>query len=459
VIVFNPIDYMARFFDKQLSLFILIFFIPLFFLPKINLLTIGSETAGLRIDDFLLLFFGVLLVWSHLILHKKLYPIELWMIGLTIFGILSFASNRLLVSLGYQLLDAKIFYTVRLLEYFLFFYIGALAARFQLGKGFIQAFFLWNFLLMTLQKFNLAGAITNLGYEGDVSSRVQGIASFPSEMGLLLNLLFCYMIYNDSYRSKIIPIFPPLFRQFLRKSYLYIMFVIFGIFIIFTGNRISVLAHLICFFGKLKQEINWKSLKSFAAMIIFIPILLGAITYMMLQTDSIYARSASLISMKNVQLAQIVWDKIDTTQDPIGNEVTDSDGYDMSWWLRIHKWIFVTKAFVIHPEIYLQGLGPGFAWSALDGGILRVVAEYGLLGSLFFFYFFRSIYNINPQLRWMTIALLINMLFFDAYLAYKTMSFYLFIAGYCFEAKHPPSYDSNPSQYRYSSLQTSSSKV
>ncbi|WP_052354792.1 hypothetical protein [Candidatus Protochlamydia sp. R18] len=427
---------MARFFDKQLSLIILIFLMPLFFLPKINLLTVGSETAGLRIDDLFLLFFGTLLIWAHLLLDKRLYMIEIWVLILTLFGILSFASNRFLISLGYHFLDAKIFYAIRLLEYFLFFYIGTLAFRFHLSKGFIQAFFLWNFFLMTLQKLNLAGAITNLGYEKDVSARVQGIASFPSEMGLLLNLLFCYMIYDDSYRSKIIQIFPPYYRYFLRKSYLYILFIVIGIFVIFTGNRISLLAHLICFLGKLKQEINWKSIGSFVSLTIAFPLLMGIIIYMVIQTDSIYSRSASLLSIKNIHLAQIVWDKIDLTQDPISKKLIETDEYDMSWWLRIHKWIFVTKAFVNHPEVYLQGLGPGFAWSALDGGILRIIVEYGLIGSLLFFNFFRSIYKINQQMKWMTISLLINMIFFDAHLAYKTMSFYLFAAGYCFESKH-----------------------
>ncbi len=440
----DPRSIMTHFFDKKLSLFILFFSLPLLFLPKINLISFDSETAGLRIDDLLLFVFGGLLIWSHAMLHKRLYKIEGWILALTFFSILSFLSNRFLVANGFVLLDAKIFYAVRLLEYFLFFYIGALASRFHLGKVFIQGFFVWNFLLMILQKFNLAGAITVVGYHTDVSSRVQGIASFPSEMGLLLNLLFCYMIYDESYRSKIVDLFAsPFSRYVLRKSYLYWMFGLFGMFVVFTGNRISLAALFICFLGKLKQEVNWKSSGAFVIIGIVTPLVLSIIIYLMSQTDSISSRSASLLSMKNIHLAQVVWDKIDMTKNPVGNEVISSDDYDMSWWMRIHKWIFVVKVFVHHPEIYLQGLGPGFAWSALDGGILRIFVEYGLIGSFIFWNFFRSLASINKQLKWMTIALLINMIFFDAYLAYKTMSFFFFAAGYAFETTHRPSIAAN----------------
>ena len=124
------------------------------------------------------------------------------------------------------------------------------------------------------------------------------------------------------------------------------------------------------------------------------------------------------------------------TRNPVGNEVILAANYDMSWWMRIHKWIYVIKAYVTNPECYLQGLGPGFAWAALDGGLLRIFVEYGIIGSFLFWKFFSSIYHINRQLKWMMISFMINMVFFDAYLAYKTMSFLLFIAGDAFERQH-----------------------
>ncbi|MCE2983512.1 MAG: hypothetical protein LW832_08095 [Parachlamydia sp.] len=424
---------MVRFFDKKLSLFILYFLLPLLFLPKINLIQLGSETAGIRIDDLFLFIFASLFFFSHALLRKKIEPLEKWILGLTLFCLVSFFSNRLLVALGHLPLDAKIFYAVRLLEYFLFFYIGSLASRFDC-TWMLPAFFAWNFFIMTLQKLNLAGGVSVGGYSDDVSSRVQGVASFPSEMGLLLNLLFCYILFSNHSNPRTDYFFStPLSRFAWGKLKPYLLFVLFSLFVIFTGNRISIVALFFCFAGKMKEEINWRSKSSFIAALCILPLLIAAITFGIFQTDAVSSRSASLFSMQNIHLAEIVWDKIDMDKNPVGNEVISAKEYDMSWWMRIHKWIFVMKVFVNHPEVYLQGLGPGFAWSALDGGLLRIFIEVGIIGSYLYYRFFAAISAINRQLKWMTVAFVINMIFFDAYLAYKTMSFYFFAAGFEYE--------------------------
>ncbi len=424
---------MARLFESKLAQLILLLFIPLLFLPKINLIQFDqNETAGLRIDDILLFGLGLLLLIAHAHSHQKLYRLEGWILLLTGFSLLSFLANRFLVSAHLLFMDAKIFYPIRLLEYFLFFYIGTLAFPLLPSSKLIRLFFLWNFILMILQKFNLLGAITVGGYHADVSSRVQGIASFPSEMGLLLNLLFCYLLY-DLPPSRFISRFSSSFaRSFLIKLYPYALFCLFGILIVFTGNRISILALLICFLFKIKNEFQWRSLGSLTLFIFITPFLLLGIGLVMTQTASVYQRSADLFSFKNLELAGIVWEGIDLTQNPLGNEIISSENYDVSWWLRIHKWVFVLKAYLSNPLCYLQGLGPGFAGSALDGGLLRIFTEYGLIGTWLFWQLFASLYQINRQTKWMTIAFLINMLFFDAYLAYKTMSVLFFVCGEAF---------------------------
>lgn len=426
-----------RFFENKLSLFILLFTLPLLFLPKINLIGVQSETAGVRLDDFVLLAMGGLFMLAHALSHKRLYKVEGWILILTGFAIFSFLCNRFLVAHELLYMDAKIFYAIRLLEYFLFFYIGALASYYVRSSLLIRLLFLWNLLFMTLQKLNLAGAMTVLGYNADASSRVYGIASFPSEMGLILNLMFCHMIFDEPSRSRFVHLFAsPLVRDFCRKFYLYGLFGLFGIFVVFTGNRISILALFLCFAYRLKQEFSVRSISSIILMVCLIPVLLSGVSVLITKTAAIYERSAGLFSFKNLELAHIVWDRIDMTINPIGNEVISSEEYDASWWMRIHKWIYVLKAYVENPACYLQGLGPGFAWAALDGGILRIPMEYGLIGAFFFWKFFSCLMRINQQTKWMMIAFLINMIFFDAYLAYKTMSILLFTCGHAFERKH-----------------------
>lgn len=419
------------YFEKKVALLLALFAVPLLFLPKINLISFQSESAGLRIDDLILLGVGTLLFWAHFQYHQKLYQIEGWIFAITALGILSFILNLMLVDAGQLLNQAKIFYAIRLLEYFIFFYVGALTAHLSPGKRIIQAFLVWNLLLMCLQKMNLVGAITVEGYASNVSERVQGVASFPSEMGLILNLLFCYLLFDNSLPSKMSRLFSTEMRYFFHALYPYLMFGLFGVFVILTGNRISILALLVCFVFKIRRDFRWRSLSSFLILAALVPCAIGFF-YLIATSGGVSGRSTELLSWENFKLIDIVWDKIDITGE-IGEGVIDAESYDMSWWIRIHKWMYVTKLFVYHPECYLQGLGPGFCGAALDGGLLRLLVEYGVIGLWFFWKFFSSLGRINLQLKWMTIAFLLNMIFFDAYLAYKVMSLYLFIAGKAFE--------------------------
>lgn len=388
----------------------------------------SSETAGIRIDDLILLFAGGLIVLARLLPEKRLSEIEISVLMLTLFALVSFFINRLLVADKILILNAKIYYAVRLFEYFIFFYIGSFAAKYMSVPKVIRLFLLWNLLLMFLQKFNLIGGVTVVGYNA-VSDRVQGVASFPSEMGLILNLLFCYIVFSPEGDDNWSNLFPAFLRSLVKKSYLYVLFCVFGVFVIFTGNRISILALLVCFLCKLKDRINFRSLGSMIIIPTVLTALVGGSIYVMMQTESVYTRSMSLFSTRNFELAAIVWEKLDLNIDPIEDSVVSSKNYDVSWWIRIHKWIYIMKTFVTNPECYLQGLGPGTAWSALDGGFLRIFVEYGLIGSLIFGWFFYLLYKINRQTKWMMIAFFFNMIFFDAYLAYKAMSFLLFSTG------------------------------
>jgi hypothetical protein len=430
--MFTPLESMfINYFDKKFSLFLLCFGIPLLFLPKYNLINLSEgETAGIRVDDIALLLIAFVVMWAHFVLNKKILKTEGWIFLITGFSLLSFLSNQILVKADVLHIPAKIFYVVRLLEYFFFFYLGLMASRLSAGDSIVKLFFLWNLLLMVLQKLGLTGAIASQGYHEEASSRVFGVASFPSEMGLILNLLFCYLIYSE-HPSKLLYFFSPPMRRILNKIYIPLLFLLFGVFIVFTGNRISILALFICFLFKFREAFNWRSLGSLIGVSIASVLLCTGIFFVISNTQSVYERSASLMSGNNFDLVGIVWDKIDLKGDPLNQEGdTALEGYDMSWWIRIHKWLFMVKCFALHPECYLQGLGPGFAGAALDGGLLRILTEYGIVGTFLFMKFFGSLYRINKQTQWMIIAFMLNMIFFDAYLAYKAMSVLFFITGH-----------------------------
>jgi len=126
--------------------------LPLLFLPKVNLITFGGgETAGVRVDDILLFGFSFFFLFAALSLRKKLIPLEKLMIAITGLSLVSFAFNRFLFALGEIDVNSSIFYALRPLEYFLFFYVGQMVYG-RLGLNFLIALFLsWNALIMALQ--------------------------------------------------------------------------------------------------------------------------------------------------------------------------------------------------------------------------------------------------------------------------------------------------------------------
>lgn len=403
--------------------------VPLFFLPKVNLITFGGgETAGVRIDDVLLFGFSFFFLFAATSLRKTISPIEKGMFALIFLSLFSFVFNRLLFALGEINVNASVFYALRPLEYFLFFYIGQMAFGRLSLSSLMFSFLMWNTLIMGLQWVEAIPAVSVDGFMY-VSGRMPGIASFPSEMGALLNLIFCYLLFSDALEK--LP-----FKN-IKEIIPYALFLFIGGLVLMTASRASLVAHLVAFIFYLKTCAGNKQAARLALGFLILVIAGGVFILILPHIEELYERSLGLFSWSNLDLVQEVWHHIDTSYNPLGNESVDyDDGYDMSWWIRIHKWCYALKVFTMHPECYLQGIGPGFASAGLDGGILRIFVELGLIGSVLYCAFFRNIMNLSPYMKWMTIVLLMNMVFFDAHLAYKPMSLLFFAAGYAFKERY-----------------------
>lgn len=428
---------LKSFFDRFSSFWILALCLPLLFLPKINLISLSNkESAGIRIDDILLLLFALVFFWAYFTLHQRPSKIERWIWTLVGFSLLSFSLNRLFVHLDILHVPASIFYCLRPLEYFLFFYLGILSSLFFPASSIVIALFIWNLLLMLLQKIELIGQFSVAGYLPTASDRVTGVASFPSEAGLLITMMFCFLIYNNHTDRRSLVSIPPFLKAFINNTGIYWLFLLCITLVTFTGSRIAILSLIIAFIFRIKQTLNKRHSQIIAILFasLTIPFLFSIIEH----THSVSARSIDLLSFRNIELIEKVWDNIDLTHDPLERESVRNDHYDTSWWIRIHKWCYALKIFYMHPETYLQGIGPGFTGAALDGGFIRILTEYGLIGCFIFWQIFTSIYHRSIQLKWMVITLLINMIFFDVYLAYKPMSFLFYLTGYAYSFKFSP---------------------
>ncbi|CDR34348.1 hypothetical protein [Criblamydia sequanensis] len=424
-------------FNKKSTLFFIWLVLPLLFIPKINLISMGeSETAGIRLDDVILLGFAFIYLFGSFALSREPLKIECFLAAIIFFSIVSFFLNRSFVFLGIIDVQASLFYAVRPLEYFLFFYIGYQCYDYFSLSSIMQKLFVWNASLMLLQKAGIIGAFTNYGYLSNVQDRVTGLCSFPSETGAFLNLLFCYLLFATKPPKKLIQFFGRQLGRFFYDTYFYWLCLFTAYLVILTGSRIALCSHFLVFFIKVIKDLTKgsKVTKFYAAFFLVMGAFVGILG--ILATESIYHRSRALFSWQNIELVRHVWDEIETFYNPMGNEIVSlTSDYDTSWWLRIHKWCYAFKIFYKNPEVYLMGVGPGFAFAGLDGGFLRILVELGVVGLILHFLFFRELFKISLAMKAMILTFSINMIFFDAYLAYKVMALLFFAAGYDYHVK------------------------
>jgi hypothetical protein len=422
-------------FDRRTAFFIVLCCLPLLFFPKINLLSLSkSETAGIRFDDVVLLVLCVFLFWAHVTVEKGMSSIERWVMAFVLWSLVSFATNRVFVAFGLIPASSSIFYCLRMLEYFIFFYIGALSAPILSTGTVIKLFFVWNAFLMILQKLAIVGQFTSSGYVAIANDRVAGIGSFPSETGMLLIMVFAYMLFVEKEKvSGGWTVFPAVTRLY-RFTRIYLLFFVFAVLIALTGARIALAALVVIFVFRIVAEIRTGSTASRALAIFSFTFGILIIGLAVQHATSLIERSAGLVSWRNVELITKTWDRVDVSQSQDMQNEVKFEKYDMSWWMRIHKWAYALKMYVMHPITYLQGVGPGFATPALDGGLLRILTETGVIGCVIFAGLLRSIGRLSEPLKWMVVGFLLNMIFFDVYLAYKPMSLLFFTAGSTFAA-------------------------
>lgn len=439
---------MERLFDKRSAFLLLWMTLPLLFFPKLNIVGIGEETAGLRADDLLLLLFSLPCVGA-LFFRDKLSEIETTLFAIVGFSLFSFAINRLLFTAELLPVGASLFYCLRLLEYFLFFYTGMLAFRFLRLETIVKGFFLWNLLLMLLQKMQIIGIFSVEGYISDPDDRMLGIASFGSEIGFLLNLLFCFLIYrkNDGDHPRFLRL-PAELDRLMNLLYPYLLLLVFVLLVVLSGARMAIFALFVIFLFKMKDLVSWRNPSSYILPVLALTLGLTLMIYTLYTASNIVTRSKGLLSFANIDLISTVWDNIVLDYDPIDKETVRKGLHDTSWWMRIHKWCYAAKLYVLHPECWLQGIGPGFAMAALDGGYLRILTETGIVGCALYGRLFYLMASQSRELYWMMAAFMLNMIFFDVYLAYKPMSFLFLIVGYTYASNRQndrhPQYDLAP---------------
>jgi len=392
---------------------IIVLGVVMLFMPKVNLVSIAGESAGIRIDDVLLFVIFALLLAGALLARKP-----------TINGI----ESIVFILVGYMVLSnllnlhmfgrSSLLYSLRYFEYFMFFYIGRyfFNARYSAAR-LLYALLFVNAILIVLQGLVIIGGFSSAGFSQDVSDRAIGLTGGPWELGAILN--FCLVIFLFD-RKEVGGVTSRIFVIACTSAL-----------VVMTGARMPALAHicLISYYVYLQAPNKTYFLGSAA----FIgSLLLFAILVI---PNPLTERSENLFSMANIEQFQDQYSKASVPDEKFEgwSEMSTADEYtDLSWLTRVARWIIAIKTWTNSPLTWFVGVGPGNWGPALDGGWLRVMSEWGLLGLSIFLVFLYRIAQISRATFAMVMALAINMLFIDIHIAYKAMSLFFFLSGYAY---------------------------
>ncbi len=399
---------------KQAGLWLLYCCIPLIFLPKINLIGVAGQTAGLRIDD-LILFAALglfILIW---LLNKRIVFAKIELL------LFAFVGLSLLTTLMNQEIRG-ILYSLRLLEYFVFFYVGVCAfCKLQLHK-IAEIFLLTNFVLIALQLFGVIGAFVLGNYEKGVPI---GIGSGSWEIGLLFNMAVAILAFSP----QVSPI----------RLLAYYLAVLVALLII--GARVPAANHVLLLGIYLYHRGTSRHIfisLSIIALVSLLAIAGGA--FKAVENSALAERATTLFSNKNADAIALLWHEVEPKRQISYDKSTETYAendfeQDFSLLLRVEKTFIALKYWLQQPLLFqFFGVGAGTWGTAVDMGYIRLLTEHGILGFCLFWYALWNLSRYAGYTKTIMLLFAVNMLTLDAYLAYKVMSFYLLTCGYAFMA-------------------------
>jgi hypothetical protein len=382
----------------------------LLFSVKVNLFSVPGQTAGLRLDDALLAGIGLLLSAVFLVSGRVVFrPLEVKAALVLFVFVISNFFNAFLFS------RSNLLYSARFAEYFLFFYIGYYFARSHSLKRVTKWLLGANATVMVLQLLGLVGGYASEEYIAAGNfERVVGLTGGPWEVGTIINFSLAILLTRSRGRS------------FAVRNL--ILFLLTFALVLLTGARMGVVAH-ICIYAVFLIHRAQRPIRVVAAAGGFSVLFVLSIFSI---PNPVQARSVNLFSSDNMKAFGDAYRHVTPSREVSAipwndgrSTAPDEEGsMDASWAIRLVKWTYMLKLWVMTPFAWLIGLGPGVSGPALDGAWLRLLVETGIVGVLTFANFLLSIARLNEVAEGLVIALVINMLMTDTHIAYKAMSFF-----------------------------------
>lgn len=391
---------MKKFSAGILNVYATVFVITLFSF-KINILEVGG--SGIRLDDFLLF---ISLAFFPFIFNKIEYRPEFKYYYIFIaFSLLSLLlgvfANRI------SFLEGT-FYWIRNIQYMCFFIFGmVLASHVDLDRV-LRYYILYVLAFLILQYFSLIPTFSLFVGSGRAVANTSG----PYELAVLASLTALFFWFESP-----------------RKIYIVFSVVI----LFFTQSRITLVALVFVLFIKAFKT---------RGRLVFLAICGLAIFALSISDLGVFDRFMLLLDKKTLGTFALIFDGIPDFSNTWAyrewafvdyvDVLANAEG-DKSTYIRlIRQYALFQSIMECGYSCELFGLGPSFASAAVDGNFVRLLVEYGLLGTALFIF---GIWKVvaatgNMMVKCYFVLLLITAIAIDILVSSKAMFMLWFLCGY-----------------------------
>jgi hypothetical protein len=393
----------------------------LLFLPKINVVAIEGFRAGLRIDDLVIAFAVIYLVAVGMVTQMARSSIFFW------------GGAFVLTSFLSHLIGGHELFSLRMLEYLcvvlIAFAFGSIVKEEAALAKLLFCYLVVNTVLCILQSAGLVGGIGIAGFTDDFGGRAFGLCNGPWELGIVVCLTFGYLAYSTWIRQRI-------WR-------LIIIFAASGITLVLTAARTPLAIFLV-----LSMLFVTEPLSRYLRFTLRLGVPALALALMYYGVWAIETENFAVVRMReflNMSNLEDLYKYAVNFRPTIGYLDTSSEelarykeaGMDPSMAIRLNIFSYLASNYYFGgPIAWLIGIGHGHAGPSTDMGVVRIMAEVGLLGFICFHMMLYRCAQILPISRLAIAALLINQLTLDVYVGYKTMFMFFLIVGFEFASKH-----------------------
>ena len=403
--------------------FFIYILIVLLFIPKINLMSVGTyEGAGIRVDDIIILLIAPLIFF---IMCKKgsISQVEFYFL-------LFFLSTIVSHILNLPFSRGDILYPLRIMEYWAFFYFGRFFTRKEFFLSILSAFIFYSAILITAQYLELIGGYSD-GIYKPVLSKPTGSTNGSYEISMVLALIF------------------PIFFLNRNNTKIHFYFLITAFLILLTQSRTALVMIGCSYFFWLMFLSN----SSFFARWVTVCSIIGLVYIITIESNDLFVRFISLFTSDTYYALQDITAMAPSQNSGDGNVQfskqqvllktgavkssliqTVSSSADLSVMVRLNKWLWGFNSYLNQGALYLIfGIGGGVLGNALDGGLLRILIEFGIVGLTLFFLFLSKIVKRIASIEFVIVAtFLLGNLFIDYYLSYKVTSVFFLILGFLY---------------------------